>query len=242
MARKSKRTSISGARIVALVVIALVIVAGLLAWQYRRQLHAITTMTSSSLAVPPQASSPPGNANADSKPAATGTAIRVSGKLQIAKPPQDVKLGVIADAAVILFRKVEMYQWRERCERGTCIYEKDWSEQHADSTKFKSPAGHENPPAPFADARFLAGEVKLDELEVAPELIAEQHPVEDYAVKANALAPNMAATFSVIDGVLYAGGDAAHPQIGSLRIRYKIVPGGEIALSGVRRGSKLEAH
>jgi Transmembrane protein 43 len=242
MARKSTQKSISTSRIAVLVVIAVVAVLAALAWQYRRQLHSLTAMTTTPLAVPPQAAAPSGNPNADARPAAAESTIRVSGKLLIVKPPQDAKLGVTADGAVILFRKVEMYQWQEHCERDACVYEKDWSEHHAESSRFKSATGHRNPPVPFTDARFLAGEVRLDDLDIAPELIVEQHPLEDYPVRADALAPNMAATFNVVNGVLYAGGDAAHPEIGTLRIRYKIVPGGEIALSGVRRGSKLEAH
>ena len=68
----------------------------------------------------------------------------------------------------------------------------------------------------------------------------ETQAAQDYPVKTSALPPNMAATFNVTDGVLYAGGDAAHPQIGTVRVRYRIVPAGEVELAGVKRGNRLE--
>lgn len=245
MAGTNRKKKISKPRIGVWVVLGLLILAGFLAWQYRKQLHSVAMMASSEVALAQHGeptSASPSKSIADDKAGGTDAAVKLVGKLQIQKPPHDTQLGVVADDAVILFRKVEMYQWQEHCDGAGCGYDNAWSDRHIDSSKFRERAGHENPLAPFADARFAAGEVKLDELNVDPELILSQHPAIDYAVKANALPPNLAASFSVVDGVLYAGGDAAHPQVGTLRIRYRIVPGGEVSVSGVRRGTKLEAR
>jgi hypothetical protein len=235
MARKKKMAS---TRIVWLVVLGLLIALGVWAWLHRTQFHPAPTMTRTELALPPQT---PAGAQEQ------GSNAQVAGKLQIRQAPRDVQLGVSSPDAVILLRKVEMYQWQELCEAQAaagkaCRYETAWSAQHIDSGKFRSPVGHENSAAPFADARFVAADVRLGELSIDPELVPAQHPAIDYPVRPDALPPNLAATFSLVAGVLYAGGDAAHPRPGTLRVSYRVIPGGEISLSGVRRGSKLEAH
>ncbi|MDR3385505.1 MAG: TMEM43 family protein [Rudaea sp.] len=167
-----------------------------------------------------------------------GRRVTIAGKLEIRQPPSDAQFGIAADAAILL-REVSMYQWRERCLGGNCRYDNAWSGLPVDSRKFHVPEGHENPPLPFADARFNAGEIHLGGLTVAPELAAAHLAAVSYPVHADALPPNLAATFREVDGNLYAGGDPARPKIGELRVSYRIVPTGAATLSGVQRGAKL---
>ena len=232
MARRRKQ-SLSLGRIALFVALILLVLAGVWAWQHRARVRSMASTISTELPLP-------GQAGGGSTPKDTAVATKLSGKLVVRRPARDEQLGVTADAAVLL-RIVEMYQWHERCELtgGACSYEASWSSEQVDSGKFRMPAGHQNPAAPFADARFAAGEIRLGDLVIDPRLIGVQNAV-DYPVKASGLPPNMAATFNVIDGVLYAGGDAAHPQVGTVRVRYRIVPAGEVELAGVKRGNKLE--
>lgn len=231
---RRRKQSISFGRIALFVALILAVLAGVWAWQHRARVQSIASTISTELPLPVQnaGSAPP-------TPNAVAEAAKVSGKLSIHRPPRDAQLGVSADAAILL-RIVEMYQWTERCDGANCRYEQAWSGAQIDSSKFRTPAGHRNPPAPFADARFIAGEIKLGDLSVDPKLLNTQAAVE-YRVSADSLPPNLEATFSVIDGALYAGGDAAHPQVGTVRVRYRIVPAGEVELSGILRGNRLEA-
>lgn len=174
-------------------------------------------------------------------PVNEGRRVRVAGQLEIGKPPRDAQLGIAMDAA-ILFRHVEMYQWREQCAGGNCRYDTEWSAQPIDSHKFRTPAGHENPAPPFASAHFDAGEIRLGAFTVDPELAAAQLNAADYPVHAASLPPNLAASFRDVDGVLYAGGDPAHPVVGALRVSYRIMPIGAVILTGVQRGAKLTAN
>lgn len=233
MPRKRKQT-ISPGRIAAIVVLILLLLAGVWAWQHRARVQSAVSTMSTELPLPPRgADSPQPAANAAVVP------ITTNGKLVIRRPARDAQLGIAVEAPVLV-RIVEMYQWTEHCDGANCRYEKAWSGPHIDSGKFRVAEGHQNPSAPFADARFVAGEIRLGELIVDPKLL-EGHATVDYPVKADALPPNMAATFSVVDGILYAGGDAAHPQAGTVRVRYRVVPAGEVEVAGVRRGNKLEA-
>jgi hypothetical protein len=236
MARaRRKKQGVSWMR-VALIVMALLWIALAVAWWSLRQ-HGAATPALSDGKIAAEQNRPP------SVPpiSAGGVGSSVKGRLEIRKPPRDTQLGVTADSAVLL-RIVEMYQWHERCELsgGPCKYEVSWSPGYVDSGKFHMQDGHVNPRPPFADARFVAGEIRLGDVVIDPKLLEEQ-AAQDFPVKESALPPNLAATFSVIDGVLYAGGDATHPQVGAVRVRYRIVPAGEVELSGVKRGNRLEA-
>jgi len=169
-----------------------------------------------------------------------GRAQRISAELKASAPARDGQLGVSAHAAV-LFRHVEMYQWQEHCEAADCRYERAWSAP-VDSRKFREPKGHEDPSAPFNDSIFFAPGLKAGEYAIDPDLLVTQLHAVEYPVHDANLPPNLAATFSERDGVLYAGGDPAHPAIGEVRISYRVIPNGNVMLNGVVRGDRLAAH
>jgi len=165
----------------------------------------------------------------------------ISGELVATGPAHDGQLGVSANAAV-LFRHVEMYQWQEHCDAAAaCRYETAWSAP-VDSHMFRSAKGHENPAAPFNDAIFFAPGLKLGENAIDADLLVQQLHAANYAVHDASLPPNLAASFGEREGVLYAGGDPAHPAVGEVRISYRIIASGAVTLNGVLRGGKLLAH
>jgi len=186
---------------------------------------------------PPQ---PSIDALAHIDPAHDGTRVNVTGKLEAAQPPRDAEIGVGANAA-LLFRDVEMYQWRETCAGAACRYEMTWSAQPIDSTKFRDAAGHVNPAPPFASKRFDAGGLRIGAHAVDAALVAAQLAPVALPVTAADLPPNLAATFRVINGTLYAGADPSQPQVGALKVSYRVVALGNVSLSGVQHGARLAA-
>ena len=188
---------------------------------------------------PPSAAAPVAADHVD--PANQGRKVSVTGKLEIGKPAHDPQLGVGADAAM-LFRDVTMLQWREHCDGSACRYETALSRQPIDSHKFRVAAGHENPPFPFADARFAASEIRLGAFIVDPELVAASAAAVAYPVRAAALPPNLAATFREVNGVLLTGSDARPPVVGEVRVSFRIMPLGVVSLTGVQREARLSAN
>jgi hypothetical protein len=174
-------------------------------------------------------------------PANDGIRVRISGQLDAGGLARDSRLGVGAANAAVLFRDVEIYQWLEHCQASACRYDSGWSVP-VDSNKFREPKGHENPPAPFASALFFAPGLKLGGFAIDPDLCVAQLHATAYPVYAANLLPNLAATFAEHDGVLYAGGDPAHPAVGEVRVSYRIVPLGAASLTGVQREAKLSAN
>ena len=164
---------------------------------------------------------------------------RIEGTLSAGAAVRDGQLGVSANAAV-LFRHVEMYQWQEHCD-GACHYEKAWSAS-VDSHRFREPKGHENPSAPFNDSIFFAPGLKLAGYAVDADLLVAQLRASEYSAHGASLPPNLAASFAERDGVLYAGGDPAHPVLGEVRVSYRVIPVGAVSLNAVIRGGKLVSH
>src|SRR5579884_751345 len=211
--------------------LALLVVAGAVVWLAATRFGGRGDLTAPPLAV-----------GADRIDAANdGRRVRLSGRLAYARPPRDAELGVSAEAAILL-RHVEMYQWHERCDAGDCRYAAAWSAEHVDSRRFRAPAGHENPPFPFADARFAAAGLRLGAFAVDADVVAAELAAVDHPVRIDALPPNLAASFREFHGVLYAGDDPEHPAIGALRVSFRIVPAGEAKLTGVQRGERLAAQ
>jgi hypothetical protein len=168
-----------------------------------------------------------------------GRRVRVTGMLAAGGPARDAQLGVSAASAVLL-RNVEMYEWREHCAGSACNYDTGWGAP-ADSRRFREAKGHENPPAPFAAAVFVAPGLKLGAFGVDAALLVAQHASQAHPVSDAGLPPNLAASFSAVNGALYAGGDPAQPLVGMLRVSYRVVPLGAATLEGVQRDGALSA-
>jgi len=169
-----------------------------------------------------------------------GADVKLEGKLTAGASPHDPEIGIGA-AAALLIRNVEMYQWREHCEGSKCSYDTAWSSQPIDSGRFHDKDGHANPPQRLVSRRFDAQGIRLGSVEVDPDLLVAQAAAEDRPVHASMLAGNLAASFSDVGGVLYAGGDPAHTKVGELRVSYRVVPLGQVSLHGIQRGNRLMA-
>jgi hypothetical protein len=170
-----------------------------------------------------------------------GKHVHVSGKLEAEGPVRDGELGVSANAAVLI-RKVEMFQWRERCTGDECSYATAWSQQPVDSRRFRHPEGHDNPLPRLRDGVFAAPGLHVGALAVSADLVARQAVATDFKVHAADLPANLAASFSDVEGALYAGGDATKPLVGEVRVSYRIVAPGNVELDGVQRGSAVAAQ
>jgi Transmembrane protein 43 len=170
-----------------------------------------------------------------------GRRVRVSGALEVAGPARDAELGVSA-AAAVLIRRVEMYQWQEHCRGSDCSYAAAWSTRPVDSHGFRHAEGHENPPQRLKDGVFAGQGMHLGAYSISAGLAAAQLESTGLVVHVAELTPNLAASFSDYGGALYTGGDPAHPQVGAMRVSYRVVPAGRVDLTGVQRGQVLAAQ
>ena len=161
----------------------------------------------------------------------------------------------VAVNAIMLQREVSMYQWKENKKRTskkktgggektvtTYSYSKSWSSIPIDSSKFKKPAGHQNPGAmPYQSSRFEAEEVRLGEFTLSRSLIGKisQSTVLPVDGMANIDHISNAAFHGVS---IYIGDDPSAAQIGDLRITYRVVKPTEVSIVSRQIDQTFEPH
>ena len=168
--------------------------------------------------------------------------ISVQGKLEFDRPAVDDELGVSDPGAVVLLRHVEMYQWQETCIADSCTQALGWTSELLDAAQFNEQLGHANPGQfPFASTSFIAEGIRLGAFVPSLDLITAEVPMLPKSVQLLELPANLAASFSEIDGGIFAGNDALHPVVGDLRITYRMVSTGTVTLVGKQAGNRLIA-
>ncbi len=174
-------------------------------------------------------------------PANEGRHVRVTGDVLMDKPARDPQLG-IRSGSPVLWRKVELLQWTERCPNAQCVYALDWSATHVDSSGFRDKAGHENPAGlPFASKTFLGEHVRLGAFAMDSADVPDETGAILYPVRPEQLPENLAATFRIKGGILFAATNAEHPDAGDVRVTYRVVPAGQQQTwSGIQRGDRLQ--
>jgi hypothetical protein len=230
------------------VLIGLVMIAGSVGLLFWNEGRAVTTARSLTEGAGLVVSVPPERVD----PANNDKLVHVAGNLTLGGQAADPEFGVSA-AAVKLVRKVEMYQWKEesRSEKRTKLgggeetvttyhYTRVWSDKYNESSRFKQPGGHHNPPMRFTSRDFLVSKANLGAFDMGPETLRQLHGGEPLPVPAAAeprarqTAGNMA---RVIDSQIYVGRDPASPQIGDLRITYETVTANQVSVIGRQAGN-----
>ena len=164
-----------------------------------------------------------------------GTWVRVVGIPEVIVAPRDPVFNQSADA-VLLRRDVAMFQWQQ-VDVGYPVYELEWHAGRVDSSTFVQPTGHQNPLLPVQPAAFVAPRVELDGFVLDPVLV-ERIPGREALPVADALPPNLVATFSVHDGDLYSG-NPMHPRLGDVRLGWRAVPPQEVTVLAPVEGNRL---
>lgn len=166
-------------------------------------------------------------------PAHQGKLVYFSAEVTSDTPVSDDPFGLSRDA-LVLSRKVEMYQWREKerteerekigggTERVTTYtYEKVWDDDHNDSSRFQD-TSHRNPDSlPYDSERFVAENAMIGAY-VANDAVISALNDEPLALGE---ADDFPEDFRLVSGnTLYRGDDPDRPEIGDVRIRFSEVP------------------
>lgn len=155
--------------------------------------------------------------------------------------------------ALRLRRSVEIYQWQEssssvsRQKLGggtetvtTYDYAKGWSSDLEDSSRFKEPAGHENPGSiRFDAAESTAANVALGAFTLSQSDVQRINDWRDVTVDAAATLPEGTTSWN---GGVYAGRDPGSPEIGDVRIRFAAVSPTTISIVGKQEGNGIGSY
>lgn len=168
-------------------------------------------------------------AGAAPSPGNEGKLVHVTGALTVASPARDPAFHVTAPALIRLRRDVEMYQWQEETSSSsheelggskttetTYSYRKVWSDQPIDSSSFKRPGGHRNPPMTVRSATYDGRSVRLGDYRLDPEVIAGLDSFKTLSVEGSDVPDGYRA-----DGNgLYSGEDPGNPAVGDIKVHF----------------------
>ena len=160
----------------------------------------------------------------------------------------------VAVNALHLERVVEMYQWeesessetRKKVGGGTTTvttysYDKVWSDELIDSSRFKKAATHQNPSSMrYRSKSFSADKVTLGEFELSTALTSQ---IDSYAPLAlyeeDHIPRNAKGSAFVHDGSVYFGHNPATPRIGDMRVSFIVVEPAEVSVVAKQSGDRL---
>ncbi len=185
-----------------------------------------------------------------------GKLVHVSGAANATAPLVDPQFQV-KTSGLKLLRAVQMYQWRQdehtetRNKLGggqetvtTYAYSRVWSDSRNDSSAFRQPAGHANPPMAFARREFVAGDAKLGAFALPADLIGQLGDGARFDVDPSSLPAQAGQTphEQVVDGAIYVGANPADPRVGDLKISYSLAPNGPVSAIARQAGASLAPY
>lgn len=227
-----------------------VVSAGGLFWNEGRSVQTIKSLAEGRGAV---VTVEPGKIDAQNE----GKLVHVSGDLKTGAPLTDPEFGITANA-VQLVRKVEMYQWEEekreetRKETGggetkvtTYRYNQKWVDHAVNSSRFKTPAGHQNPQFLYGRKSVVAQDATLGAFkptEGALRHLADSTTLPVDAALAQPIAAKLGKPVQVVDGVVYMAADPKSPRIGDIRVSYTIAKAGLSTFLGRQAGTDIQGY
>lgn len=197
---------------------------------------------------------------ADSVDAANqGKLIHVTGEVKTNETPSDAAFAISAPG-VRLERKVEMYQWRQESKSETktqvgggqetvvtYTYSKAWEDRAIDSSDFKQPAGHANPPMEITSRSFQVQQATLGGFTLDKDVIDRIGGERSLQISSERLtdiekAYGGSKKVSVVDNRIYLGFNPTSPAIGDYRIAYDVAPAATTSIVGRQDGNGFAAY
>jgi hypothetical protein len=188
-----------------------------------------------------------------------GKLVHVSGPVTADSGLSDPDFGIAAQG-LRLSRSVEMYQWKEDSKSETTkklgggeetettySYSKVWDDSQIDSSDFKKPDGHQNPPMAIHSRTFQIPEGKLVAFDLDAPVLDRIEGDKDLSLSPSQSAAIKAAysgtkPLSIVDGRIYLGTDNTTPALGDYRIGYELAPLGVISIVARQAGSRFEPY
>lgn len=187
-------------------------------------------------------------------PANDGKLIHVTGESRAGRELRDADIGIAA-RGLRLDRKVEMYQWREESRSETrdgqrvttYSYNRVWSDQPIDSSRFRRAADHRNPQMTFRSRTMLAQDATLGGFRLNDTAIGaistgaqrEHRPSDD---DLRAVADRLGPRARIVDGSIFVGGDPGAPVVGDMRITFRVLPEGPLSIAARQQGESFAAY
>ncbi len=198
--------------------------------------------------------------NGSIDPANEGKLVHISGSVKPDGTPEDAALGVSAEGAAGLNRKVEMYQWVEDSKSETkktlgggeetvttYTYRKEWRPRRVDSADFKQADQHQNPDMPIEGERFTVATATLGAFTVDGKAVADLGTDSPVKLSADVVGQVTSALGSdkpvKADGTtIYVSQNRQSPAIGDLRISFSREDISAASFVGAQKGATIARY
>lgn len=186
-----------------------------------------------------------------------GKLVHLSGMVKTDATLTDPTFNVSINA-IKLNRVVEMYQWKQKSEKKTekklgggtkttttYNYDKAWSDSLIDSGSFNHKAGHENPQSmAYKSEQQLATDVALGEFNLSRELVSKISGYQTLKIdpKDSKIPDEIKAKAKLYNGGYYLGNSSQSPQIGDMRVSFKIIKPTDVSIVAKQAGDSLESY
>lgn len=193
-------------------------------------------------------------------PANEGKLVHISGPVKPDGTPEDPALGVSAEGAAGLNRKVEMYQWVEEKKSETqktlgggeetvttYSYQKEWRPRRVNSSDFRQADQHQNPDMPIEGERFTVATAALGAFTVDGRAVANLGTDSPVRLSPDVVAQVTSALGSEkpvrADGTtVYVSQNRQSPAIGDLRISFSREDIAEASFVGAQKGATIAGY
>lgn len=153
---------------------------------------------------------------------------------------------LVSAPAIKLQRNVSMYQWKQTGVSKSATrhdYKKDWSDKAIDSSHFKYPAEHGNPEMAYKNRTFQAQNVSLGAFKLSNEQINRLAVDQDLTVQGIKIPKQLAGKkLTLTETGLYLGDNPAEPQIGDLKISFKILKPSKVSVIAQQQGNNFTSY
>lgn len=190
-----------------------------------------------------------------------GKLIHFSGELKISDLVSDSQFQSVSapQGAVKLVRSVEMYQWKQNSKSEkkkklgggeetvtTYSYAKEWSDSAIDSSRFKKPAGHENPPMMIEKATSnigsaAVGTLKFDGAQLSN--LGSAEPLELNDTNLQDVKTQYSGKDVVIQGnTVLISNSGTNPTVGDTRISFSYTAPTQVSAIGAYTAGELKRY
>ena len=184
-----------------------------------------------------------------------GKLIHLTGEAVTTEELKDEALN-IQRSALVMKRKVEMYQWEEKAdttkkkkvggsEQSTTTYEykKVWAEGRIDSSDFKKPKHHSNPSLPIDSVSWTASPISVGGFTLSNGLVNQLQDFSPLEIDSEAEIPEAieGRKLELRGGFMYMASDIQNPQLGDVRISYQTIQPTLVSIVSQQKGSSFEA-
>ena len=186
-----------------------------------------------------------------------GNLVHITGLATTKDVLEDNEFGISANA-IKLKRAAQMYQWKEtrknqtRKKTGggtttktTYSYQKVWSDKIINSVNFKNPEDHTNPTSMvYAGKQYASRNVTLGAFDLSETLIGKIRHFEEVDIQASTsqLPAALQDKVKIHDDSYYMGKTPESPEIGDIKISFKIIKPLNVSVISKQVGKTFEPY